>query len=580
VGKIVMPKNSALLNEIESVLQIYYEAGDWLPNDVYKQKLKEMIGDAQYSSSYTKKAQITSYFGFTVWEDFSNRQSRRKITESGKRFYLAIQSDNQDAILEELMCSFETVKFGRDNCGVSESNSDVEPPSVFIRAALDLDYLTYKEFAYILWSLEDKGGNYTDTIAEVRQARGDNGLNIPEAAQKYTDAKPIMILVRWGFLAEGDTVGGARKITIAPIALDRYRKRLSNLKIYNIDMDKYTVEDITELSVSEPIPDYSQRVTGGTNILLYGVPGVGKSYTIENEYCDDENRIERLVFHPDYTYSDFVGQILPNVSEGIVSYKFTEGPFTRLLKKAFDNPSMEYYLILEEINRGNAPAIFGEVFQLLDRDENGTSEYGISNLDIARLVYGDGNRKVRIPSNMSIIGTMNTSDQNVFTLDTAFQRRWNMRMIENDMSKVDPKFANHKILDTEVSWKQFNNAINNIILRKNIRVTSSEDKRLGAYFVRKSDLQYNPAEKNYELPERERLRAERKNSRFPEKVLKYLWDDAFKFTREDIFETSRYISLEDLVKKFKSSAGNERFAIFKEEIFNAFISGNTDGEEV
>lgn len=580
MGKIVMPKNSALLNEIESVLQIYYEAGDWLPNDVYKQKLKEMIGDDQYSSSYTKKAQITSYFGFTVWEDFSNRQSRRKITESGKRFYLAIQSDNQDAILEELMCSFETVKFGRDNCGVSESNSDVEPPSVFIRAALDLDYLTYKEFAYILWSLEDKGGNYTDTINEVRQARGDNGLNIPEAAQKYTDAKPIMILVRWGFLAEGDTVGGARKITIAPIALDRYRKRLSNLKIYNIDMDKYTVEDITELSVSEPIPDYSQRVTGGTNILLYGVPGVGKSYTIENEYCDDENRIERLVFHPDYTYSDFVGQILPNVSEGIVSYKFTEGPFTRLLKKAFDNPSMEYYLILEEINRGNAPAIFGEVFQLLDRDENGTSEYGISNLDIARLVYGDGNRKVRIPSNMSIIGTMNTSDQNVFTLDTAFQRRWNMRMIENDMSKVDPEFANHKILDTEVSWKQFNTAINNIILRKNIRVTSSEDKRLGAYFVRKSDLQYNPAEKNYELPEKERLRAERENSRFPEKVLKYLWDDAFKFTREDIFETSRYISLEDLVKKFKSSEGNERFAIFKEEIFNAFISGNTDGEEV
>ena len=75
MGKIVMPKNSALLNEIESVLKIYYEANDWIPNDVYKARLKALIGDDQYSSSYTKKAQITSYFGFTIWEDIHNPQS-------------------------------------------------------------------------------------------------------------------------------------------------------------------------------------------------------------------------------------------------------------------------------------------------------------------------------------------------------------------------------------------------------------------------------------------------------------------------------------------------------------------------
>ena len=70
MGKIVMPKNSALLNEIESVLKIYYEANEWIPNNVYKTRLKALIGDDQYSSSYTKKAQITSYFGFTIWEIF------------------------------------------------------------------------------------------------------------------------------------------------------------------------------------------------------------------------------------------------------------------------------------------------------------------------------------------------------------------------------------------------------------------------------------------------------------------------------------------------------------------------------
>lgn len=356
----------------------------------------------------------------------------------------------------------------------------------------------------------------------------------------------------------------------------------SGEKYTNLDMiDDFYPEKIEETegaNYSVNVPDETDRVKGGCNTLLYGVPGSGKSYTIEHEYCDDEDRMERLVFHPDYTYSDFVGQILPNVDDGVVSYKFTPGPFTNLLKKAYDNPEKEYYLIIEEINRGNAPAIFGEVFQLLDRDENGTSEYGITNSDVSRIVYQDENRKVRIPSNMSIAGTMNTSDQNVFTLDTAFQRRWSMRMIENDMNKAEKEFANHKILNTEVTWKQFNQAINNIILRKNIRMTSSEDKRLGAYFVSKNDLEYNPAERNNELPEKERLKAARDNSRFPEKVLKYLWDDAFKFSREDIFETSLYISLEDIVRKFETSEGNERFTVFKEDVLNAIISGDTDNQ--
>ena len=87
MGKIVMPKNSALLNEIEAVLKIYYEANDWLSNDIYKRKLKELIGDDQYSSSYTKKSQITSYFGFTKWQNIITPSSLRKISESGKKFY-------------------------------------------------------------------------------------------------------------------------------------------------------------------------------------------------------------------------------------------------------------------------------------------------------------------------------------------------------------------------------------------------------------------------------------------------------------------------------------------------------------
>jgi len=585
MGKIVMPKNSALLNEIESVLQIYYEANDWLTNDVYKARLKEMIGDDQYQSSYTKKAQITSYFGFTIWEDIKNPQSRRRITDSGKRMFEAIRADNKEQIREVLMDALETCKFGRDNYGCPECNSDVEPPSLYIRAILDLGYLTYREFAFLLWKLEDQGGNYTDVLSELKVLRTQGPIALAEEANKYADCKPIMILVRWGFLAEDEDTTGGKHIIIAPEVLSKYRARLKNLKIYNIDMD--CSEPIEDEERNDTIDfDTVSRISDGTNTLLYGVPGAGKSWTIAHEYCSDESRMERLVFHPDYTYSDFVGQILPHVSDGIVSYAFTPGPFTSLLKKAYINPDKEYFLVIEEINRGNAPAIFGEVFQLLDRktvkiegDDGypiGTSEYGITNADIAKSVYGNPNKKVRIPSNMSIIGTMNTSDQNVFTLDTAFQRRWDMRMIENSFANVDNTFANKTILDTTVTWKVFCTAINHIILEKNVRMTSSEDKRLGTYFIHLRDLVYDDNADNAELDEITRAKAKRNNSRFPEKILKYLWDDAFKFSREDIFEVGQYNSLEAVIKKFMKEKNDARFTVFKENVYAAIVTPNVD----
>lgn len=348
-----------------------------------------------------------------------------------------------------------------------------------------------------------------------------------------------------------------------------------------------------------------QRLTNGCNVLLYGVPGSGKSWTIEHEYCNPGSIVERLVFHPDYTYSDFIGQILPYVAEdGQVSYKFTPGPFTNILRESYNNPEKEYILIIEEINRGNAPAIFGEVFQLLDRkveirniDDDGhpvgTSEYGITNENIAEEMYGKERKtdKVRIPSNLSIIGTMNTSDQNVFTLDTAFQRRWDMRLIENNFANVDSTLADAEILDTTVTWKDFCTEINKIVIGNNARMTSAEDKRLGAYFVHLRDLQFN--KEMGDLKEYDALRkkeskgtltqeekthiavireAMKRNRKFPEKVIKYLWDDAFKFNREVIFETSEYQSLEQIIHAFMYAKGVERFKVFKDNVRDAFTN--------
>lgn len=355
--------------------------------------------------------------------------------------------------------------------------------------------------------------------------------------------------------------------------------------------------------------DERTRLTSGCNVLLYGVPGSGKSWTIEHEYCKPGSVVERLVFHPDYTYSDFIGQILPAVSEdGQVSYKFTPGPFTNILRESYNNPSKEYILIIEEINRGNAPAIFGEVFQLLDRkveirdiDDNGypigTSEYGITNMNIAEEMYGKDRKteKVRIPSNLSIIGTMNTSDQNVFTLDTAFQRRWDMRLIENDFASVDSSLADAEILDTGITWKNFCVEINKIVVGNSARMTSAEDKRLGAYFVHVHDLKYDDTmgdlkeydalrvkETSSSLTDDEKSRiavirdAMRQNRKFPEKVIKYLWDDAFKFNREIIFEVNEYQSLEQVIHAFMYASGTERFKVFKDNVRDAFANVEED----
>lgn len=728
MGKIVMPKNSALLNEIESVLKIYYEANDWIPNDLYKTRLKALIGDDQYSSSYTKKAQITSYFGFTVWQDIRNPQSLRRITPSGKQMYEALQKNDTEKVQEVLLEALEQVKFGRDNYGCPDSDTDIEPPTLFIRAILDLGYLTYREFAWLLWKLEDLGANYTDSLQELRGLRSRGPIQLGDEANKYADCKPIMILVRWGFLAEDESANATngKHIVIADEVLKKYQPRLRNLKIYNIDKDiidassfdfgndnneddnekkfrawmakQVTVngtpctasmisnncsalkkvcslmeiaeypdlESIFEIvdmdvfvevkNIIQSHPDYEEvnkacnnrflstglkwyekflnemlqdvssgdsseqdekeeidleaiRLSTGENVLLYGVPGSGKSWTIEHEYCKPGSVIERLVFHPDYTYSDFIGQILPAVAEdGQVSYKFTPGPFTNILRESYHNPGTEYILIIEEINRGNAPAIFGEVFQLLDRkveirdiDDDGfpvgTSEYGITNMNIAEEMYGKDRKteKVRIPSNLSIIGTMNTSDQNVFTLDTAFQRRWDMRLIENDFENVDPTLANAEILDTTVTWRNFCVEINRIVVGNSARMTSAEDKRLGAYFVHLRDLKFNDAmgdlkeydalrkkESKGSLTPEEKTQiavvrdAMRQNRKFPEKVIKYLWDDAFKFNREVIFEVTEYQSLEQVIRAFMYAKGLERFKVFKDNVRDAFT--NTEEE--
>ena len=394
-----------------------------------------------------------------------------------------------------------------------------------------------------------------------------------------------------------------------------------------------------------------------SQIIYYGVPGCGKSHTVDeeinkaiNEYnegkTDDdkisyEDQVTRVVFHPDYGNADFIGQIMPKIRErGGVDYIFKPGPFSQILRKAYLNSSKPYFLVIEEINRGNAAAIFGEMFQLLDRIKDnkkdksgygpGWSSYSILNDDVndyirdikayeksdhsgcvksnhpKDMLDGNGNpvdspdangkkeidfstatsycslelilqgfdspqifresTAIRLPPNLSIYATMNTSDQNVFTLDNAFQRRWEMKQVPNKLRNSLPKNTTEEqkkdleaeiaqydesIGETNVKWGVFRDEINKIIMRsaEDNGLSSMEDKRLGGWFI----VPKKPDEK-------EDSKAVITKQAFAEKVLKYLWDDAFKFDRNSHFNFNKdeEPTLEKLIENFET----EEFEIF------------------
>lgn len=308
----------------------------------------------------------------------------------------------------------------------------------------------------------------------------------------------------------------------------------------------------------------TKGIIESANILFYGVPGCGKSHKVEEEYeskiTTEKNKI-RVVFHPDYTYSDFVGQLLPvlkevenaqGVKEEKLQYEFVLGPFTQILKTAYAEPDQQCLLIIEELNRGNAPAIFGEIFQLLDRNDDGKSKYSIYNRDISMALYDEPNKPIELPPNLTIVATMNTSDQNVFTMDTAFQRRWQMKHIPNRFTgeSLDEKTINHvakHLPNSEISWGVFAQTVNKKMHTANLGFGGTEDKSLGVYFATDNDL--DDAE------------------RFAEKVLKYLWDDAFKLGRKELFNDCSQ-GLSAVIEAYEDAKGDPLKKVLVPEVYN------------
>ncbi|GEM_PF-5410027 len=311
--------------------------------------------------------------------------------------------------------------------------------------------------------------------------------------------------------------------------------------------------------------------TGGINKIFYGAPGCGKSRYVADLLRDanvSDDNVVRVTFHPEYTNVDFIGQILPTIEQDedgndIVKYIFNLGSFSLALQKAYNTTDM-VYLIIEEINRGNAAAIFGDMFQLLDRERDtekpnfSASEYPVSNPNLQKYLIGKVENEtikanlengIYIPSNLTIFATMNSSDQNVFTLDTAFKRRWSFEQISNDIERdTTHAYKGWYVPGTDKTWETFLTRLNDKILDYKIHNQTNEDKRLGKYFVTQDCL----TEQIQDIAD-----VQDAAMAFAYKVLEYTWNDVCKIGREEWFDTEKYKTLEQLIDAFMAPADGE-----------------------
>ncbi|MDY5253056.1 AAA family ATPase [Veillonella caviae] len=368
-----------------------------------------------------------------------------------------------------------------------------------------------------------------------------------------------------------------------PQQLKVYLEKIEDSDEYNIfnkDNNRQpssSIKQYTEFLKSKAISLPYQRI-------FFGAPGTGKSYKLNQEaekYF--AGHYARVTFHPNYMYGNFVGQYKPYPAEDNpekITYRFVPGVLLTQLVEALKNPQENFLVIIEEINRANVAAVFGDLFQLLDRDGTGNSEYSISttkevqdylrneafkdiSLDLnVEKRLGDEFSNLYLPNNLFIWATMNSADQGVMPMDTAFKRRWEFEYTDvNEIPKSDSgRFESYYFemsSGAKYSWNEYREAVNAKLSKLNI----AEDKLLGPYFITKSIL---------ESDDKKHITAVIKN-----KVLMYLYEDAAKAYRGKLFAEGIYGTYSQLCKAFD----NNPLTIFAEAIDIDEVESKVSREE-
>jgi len=357
------------------------------------------------------------------------------------------------------------------------------------------------------------------------------------------------------------------------------------IQIFDLNLSKAALTDLLGISVQSEetvvadTPDFPDASTVvGKNLIVYGAPGTGKSHKIGQ--LSRGHVVMTTTFHSEYGYADFIGNFRPfplyqrsivsiegNVTDSnentyfdvageeftrgrpFIDYRFVPGDFLRILTEAlrgeYSQDNNHYVLVIEELNRGNAAAIFGDFFQLLDRDLTGKSKYAIMNGDVVNYLKeslgeaftGD---TVYIPGNLSIYATMNSADQGVFPLDTAFKRRWNYEYLRINYAVIRHGETQIPYGGGLVTFKNFMETIN---ANLSARLQVHEDKLLGSYFISPEELEQveDETDEGYALRLKELI---------SNKILMYLWDDVARYQRASIFKQT--VTFGDVIHQYKS----------------------------
>lgn len=325
-----------------------------------------------------------------------------------------------------------------------------------------------------------------------------------------------------------DTLSGQSDIDKFEYGYSSTLKTMAQMELGQIGTTSISIDSIPDQGF--PLP-FQQ--------IFYGAPGTGKSHEVKKitgEIDGSKPNVFRTTFHPDTDYASFVGcykPVMKPVPENLravagreedIAYEFVPQAFTDAYVYAYNNPTKTTYLVIEEINRGNCAQIFGDLFQLLDRNENGTSDYSIkADKDLAKYLIdtlgsdspGIKDGKLTLPANLRILATMNTSDQSLFPIDSAFKRRWDWEYVAIDYAEPKSSAFTITIGNTSFRWVDFIKVVNQRIYD----VTQSEDKQMGNFFIKSSVNQ----------------------KQFCSKVMFYLWNEVLK----DEVENSKYFFYED-----------------------------------
>jgi hypothetical protein len=343
------------------------------------------------------------------------------------------------------------------------------------------------------------------------------------------------------------------------------RLDLVNLKTIIEIKYPFLFVDLSKLDVFELRPSGAAapssliRKAGGSNVIYFGPPGTGKSYRAKKSV--EGSKIITTLFHPEYSYSDFLGSYRPVIGHDKLApqidgydfqpiprpvnyFEFVPGPLIVALSVAFSNPNDSVCLMIDELNRGECAAIFGDIFQLLDRDFEGTSEYGVDlkpeiiNFFSKKGIQYDikNNGKLYFPSNFSIIATINTSDQSLYPIDAAFKRRWDWVSCPINFNELKVNYQSRiTMFDGSVTWfwEDLLTTINQLISKNHM-----EDKQLGPWFIKPN------------------VNGEIAYETFLNKCLFYLWHDVYKddqFSDDSPFELSEDInSFSSLQEKMRA----------------------------